>query len=451
MITCSIIKKSQLEGATRLDAEFYQPEYLSFINRLKDCPTLESLASRIICGPFGSAILNSDYKDKGIPLLRVVNLNNDFTNDDNLVFIDQNLSNNLKRYQVFPNDIVVSQRGTIAMFSLVSEDYEKYNISANLISVLKSNNINFLYLVAFLNSKFGNIQLIRKVSGQVQMKITTDDIKEIKVFLPSEEEQSEIAEIVFNSQNKLKKSKTLYQQAEGILLKELGLEGLENKDKLFSIVKLSEVEEAQRFDAEYFQEKYRKLEEKIISKKYKLLEDLVSMKKGIEIGGDSYQEKGRQFIRVSSMSKLGINNNDQKFLGDKLYEKLKADFCPQEGEILLTKDATPGIAYVLKEDIKGIVSSGVLRLKVKDGGVNNEYLSLCLNSVIGQMQAERDAGGSIIKHWKPSEIGKVLIPILPQETQQKIAKLVQESHQARKESKELLEEAKRKVEEMIEN
>ena len=180
----SIIQKSKLEGAMRLDAEYYQPEYLDVLSKISNYPTLFDLARNIICGPFGSAILNSDYKESGLPLLRVNNLNNDFVSTEDLVFIKEKLGDKLKRYQVSSGDIVVSQRGTIAMFSLVSDDYKKYNISANLISILKSDKINFLYLLAFLNGKYGNIQLIRRVSGQVQPKITTDDIKEIKVFLP---------------------------------------------------------------------------------------------------------------------------------------------------------------------------------------------------------------------------------------------------------------------------
>ncbi len=82
--------------------------------------------------------------------------------------------------------------------------------------------------------------------------------------------------------------------------------------------------------------------------------------------------------------------------------------------------------------------------------IESEYLALCLNSIIGQMQAERDAGGSVIAHWKPEQIKNILIPILPKTTQQKIAELVQKSHESRKKAKELSEEAKRKVEEMIE-
>jgi len=65
------------------------------------------------------------------------------------------------------------------------------------------------------------------------------------------------------------------------------------------------------------------------------------------------------------------------------------------------------------------------------------------------MQIERDAGGLVISHWKAEQVKKLQVPILTKSTQQKIADLVLQSHQARKKAKELLEKAKREVEEFI--
>lgn len=39
MITYSIIQKLQLESAKRLDAEYYQPEYLNTVEKLKNFQT----------------------------------------------------------------------------------------------------------------------------------------------------------------------------------------------------------------------------------------------------------------------------------------------------------------------------------------------------------------------------------------------------------------------------
>lgn len=101
--------------------------------------------------------------------------------------------------------------------------------------------------------------------------------------------------------------------------------------------------------------------------------------------------------------------------------------------------------------VEGIISSGILRLKLKDKEIENEYLALYLNSVIGQMHAERDGGGSIITHWKPEQIKNVLIPILSKQTQTEISDLVKKSHESRKRAKLLLGQAKKEVEGLIES
>ena len=232
-------------------------------------------------------------------------------------------------------------------------------------------------------------------------------------------------------------------------MKELSLKDFKPKEELSYIVNLSEAKSAYRADAEYFQPKYEKLMSKIKSQNAKFLGNIVSMKKGTEPGSGAYQEKGKLFIRVSSLSKYGIENKGQKYLSDELYQKLKQNYEPRLGEILLTKDATPGIAYVLKGPIDGIISSGILRLKLKNNEIESEYLALCINSIVGQMQAEKDGGGSIITHWRPDQIKNVLIPILPKPTQQRIAELVRKSHETRSKAKQLLEEAKNNIEKLI--
>ena len=67
-----------------------------------------------------------------------------------------------------------------------------------------------------------------------------------------------------------------------------------------------------------------------------------------------------------------------------------------------------------------------------------------------QLQAERDCNGAIIQHWKPSDIEKVIIPVLDMDEQKEIAEKVQESFRLRKKSKELLDIAVKAVEMAIE-
>ena len=73
-----------------------------------------------------------------------------------------------------------------------------------------------------------------------------------------------------------------------------------------------------------------------------------------------------------------------------------------------------------------------------------------LNSIVVKLQAERDAGGSIIQHWKPSEIENVIIPILPMNEQQMIANKVKQSFKMREDAQDLLLQAKHIIEKTIE-
>ncbi len=89
-----------------------------------------------------------------------------------------------------------------------------------------------------------------------------------------------------------------------------------------------------------------------------------------------------------------------------------------------------------------------MNLKTKE--VLPDYLTTVLNSLVVQLQAQRDTGGSIIQHWRINEIENVIIPILPIEIQKEISKKIKESFKLKEISKQLLETAKIAVEKAIE-
>ena len=450
----SIIKKSQLEGACRLDAEYYQPEYLGVDKKIEehDFKTIHDLGIKVFSGPFGSTLKSESYQSEGVPFIRISNISDILIQKDkDLVFISPEEHKRIYGTHLKSGDIVFSKIGTVGRLSVIPDEFGEVNISENNIG-LRSTELppnDRIHLLIFLLSKYGQSQIIRKASGNIQLKLNVTDIESVKIPQVSKFEKEKLTDIYDEILGLREKSESLYSQAEQILLEELGLQDFESDDALYNVVKLSETQESERIDAEYFERKYERLEKKLQENKAQKLGDLVSVKKGVEPGSEAYQEEGKLFIRVSSISKDGVNEQDQKYLSDDLYNELKENYKPKSGEILLTKDATPGIAYVLKENIEGIISGGILRLKLKSD-IDAEYLALCINSLIGQLQAQRDAGGSIIKHWKPDQIKQVLIPILSKPTQQKIADLVRKSHEARNKAKELLEQAKHTVERLIE-
>ena len=442
-MTYSIIQKSQLEGGLRLNAEYYQPEYLKIRENIKN---IGFFNFGDIITAFGSG-KNLPQTDNAsfIKFVRTQNVRPIIIDDNGMTFTQQ------KNYpKLNYGDLLFVRVGEgVGNSSVVTKNFQDTTFSDNVIRI-RIKNVNPFYVSVLLNSKIGSLLMEQIKKGSARSLISRENLNSLRIPKIIQEQQIYFEDIVNQSEKLIIESEKIYSQAEKLLLEELGLKNFEVKDDLSYIVNLSETKSAHRADAEYFQPKYEKLVERIKSKNARMLGDLVSMKKGIEPGAEAYQDEGKLFIRVSSLSKYGIEDKDQKYLSEELYQKLKNNYEPKVGEILLTKDATPGIAYVVKGQIEGIISGGILRLKMKDKEIESEYLALCLNSILGQMQAERDGGGSIITHWRPEQIKSILIPVLPKSTQQKIADLVQKSHEAHSKAKQLLEEAKNKVANLIE-
>ena len=173
------------------------------------------------------------------------------------------------------------------------------------------------------------------------------------------------------------------------------------------------------------------------------------MTKSIEPGSEYYGDEGVPFIRVSDVSTMGIDAPSIKI--PKTTVPSIESLYPKKDTILFSKDGSVGIAYKMEKDVEAVTSGALLHLRVKDSAkVIPDYLTLVLNSEIVQLQAERDASGAIIQHWKPSDIAKVVIPILPYDAQSEIVKKVQESFTFRRRAEQLIGIAVRTVEIAIE-
>ena len=437
----------------RIDGEYYHPSFLdleSKIENLKNEP-FGNLVKEIRCGPFGSTVLKDTYLDDGVIVARPFNLINYSLERGNLVFIDEaDLKKGLRVYQ--EGDIFFSRVGDVHC-GIVPKFDKKITISPNIIAVkVKKEKVNPYFATIFFNSKYGFPQIVRGLKVVAQPTIQTDLVAKLRIVVPSSGFQEIIENLFVKSLSLQDNSKFFYSQAEQLLLSELELLEWKPKRTLSFIKNFSNTIESDRFDAEYFQPKYEEIVEAI--KKYKggfdELGSLVKIKKSVEPGSEAYQENGIPFVRVSNLSKFELSDNNQQFISEELYDELKTH-QPKKGEILLSKDATPGMAYYLNEETqKMIVSGGILKLKMDSKQILPEYLTLVLNSVIVQKQIERDAGGSIINHWRPDQVKATLISILKIDKQEEIKALVEKSFNDRKLSKSLLEIAKRGVEMAIE-
>lgn len=319
-------------------------------------------------------------------------------------------------------------------------------IGSSGLSVLRAKNIEVEYLLAFCKTDYFIKCLMRANKASMYPAVSNTDILDMPLFVPSDTFKSLIVKIIRKSLACLSKAKDTYNNASSLFLSEFGLADWKSQYHLTFVKNYSDIKQARRIDAGYFQPKYDEIINAIkgCSSGWDILENLVTVKKCVEVGRKAYLDEGVPFVRVSNLSPFRITKAE--CISEELYHKIK-QHQPRKGEILFSKDATPGVAYYLNEmPQKMIPSSGLLRLKNKTDKVNNEYLTLALNSVLIKEQVKRDCGGSVISHWRPDQVKSTLIPILSRERQKEIQQKVKDACNFRKQSELLLDYAKRAIE-----
>lgn len=450
----SVVKLSEViksSYSSRWDSFYFQKEFLKDEKIVKTWESLENIA--IIKS--GTTPKDRDETLKtGVVLLKTNDIRNNILLDkgNDYFYISEAVNNEMISSQVASNDILINIVGAttevVGRVSFVPQNFKKANITQAMSFIrLTDSKYSPFFVFIFLQTKYGLKQTRRIARPTGQYNINNIELGSYKVPSVSDTFQSKIESLVKSAHAKLEESKSLYSQAEDLLLGELGLKDWRPKNTLHTTKKFSDFAQSGRLDAEYYQPKYDDLFEKLSCLNCKRLGKIVSIKKSFDPGSDAYQETGIPFIRVSDISKDGIEKTELHLSPiDFDIPELK----PKKDTILFSKDGSIGIAYKVQSDLNVFTSGALLHLVTTDSSILPDYLTLVLNSVVVKLQAERDSNGAIIQHWKPSDIENVIIPILPEQIQKKIASLIQQSFEYKAQSKQLLEDAKRMVEEEIE-
>lgn len=450
MAVWSSINMSYGLANKRLDAERYKPQYLKnekFLSSIK----FEYLKKYISDISGGATPKGAKYPNNGIRFVRVQNIRDNFFDLSDVVYIDETVHNGqLFRSQIQESDVLLTITGvSYGNSSTAYKEMLPANINQHSVRIALKSGLLPEVLSTFFCCKYGRLQSDSKVTGDTRPALTYPEIGNYIIPIFDMDNQVEIQRLVKESLQQRLLSHSLYHQAEELLAKELQLDQLKLSNKKWYTTRYCEVVGNGRCDGEYYQPKYKQLMEHLSKFKCKALGSLCDFNKGFEIGSSSYKDHGKLFMRVSNISENGIHlGNSDKYLSDFDFHRLKL-FQIEKGDVLCTKDGTIAMCYVIDEEIEGIFSSGIVKLSLNEE-IPTEYLAIVINSVFGKMQANRDCSGALITHWKIGEMKKIQIPIIASTSMNTIADYVIQSKAAKRQSKQLLAQAKHRVEELIE-
>ena len=147
--------------------------------------TVETVGTYANCKS-GYAIKSSDFKAKGIPVIKIGNIQEDYSlNMNGCQYIDNNAN---KLFHVYQNDVVIAMTGaTIGKFAIVPYSKTGYFVNQRVGKFELGNNPikKMPYLINSLKIEYFRNQIFQLANGCAQPNISAEQINNISLLYPS--------------------------------------------------------------------------------------------------------------------------------------------------------------------------------------------------------------------------------------------------------------------------
>ena len=449
MAVFSIVKLSELEGVKRLDAEYYKPVFNSLKTLYKFNIRKLNAISDIA---YGTTPPGGIFEEIGIPFVRSQNFSTGMVNKAEIVFCKNDFHEQNKKSAIRPGDILFAAvGGTIGQIAIVQDSINEGNINQNIARVrILDPSINPYYGGLFFLSKYGQLQIFRFVTGNAQAYLNSLQIGSFKIPILSKQIQDKLGSCFKKIEDFLENSQSIYSQAENLLLEGLGLKDFKPKYEKTYTANLSNALSAHRIDAEYFQPAYEEVVRKI--KEYpngfvKLLKHAENVKPDFD--PTKYPDDNFSYVELADIdSSIGVIHSVNEVKGKEAPSRARR--LLKKGDVIVSsvEGSLEKVALVDKEHDACLASTGFFQFRPLD--ILPEVILVLSKTIVLQSQLKKKCSGTILTAVPKESLRDIIIPILPLKTQQEIASLVQQSHEARRKAKELLEVAKKAIEIAIE-
>ncbi|EAJ8617694.1 restriction endonuclease subunit S [Campylobacter jejuni] len=456
----SVLKLSEVKKNIdfRIDDSFWTMK-LIYNNKLN----YKKIGECLLKSQYGISI-NMNEEGDGVPIYRMNDIDNMLCNFEvkKYALIDKN---ELQTFRLNYGDVLFNRTNSyefVGRTGIFYNNRENFVFASYLVRLVCNKEILLPeYLTVFLNTHIGKKEIRRRARPSInQTNVNPEELKEIKIPIFPMEFQLEIQNLVKDSHKALEESKELYKKAEETLYLELGLDPKNPLQSLLdskidhsikslniSIRTLKEsFLKTGRLDSEYYQSKYEDIEKFVKSypNGYDSFSSIINNK------DTNFTPKNNENYSYIELANIGNNGNISEPISD-LGKNLptRARRIVSKGDVIISsiEGSLSSCALITQEFDKHLVSTGFFVLNSKL--LNGETLLVMFKSQIFQEYLKKFPSGTILCAINKEELSKILIPKIDSTTQEKIAKYIQESFNLRKKSKQLLDNAKIKVEEQI--
>ncbi|MEL6038208.1 MAG: restriction endonuclease subunit S, partial [Methanothrix soehngenii] len=170
----------------------------------------------IVAGPFGSNLKVSDYKDEGIPIIRLQNIDYGKFIDKEIKYISHEKARELAYHSFRAGDLVLAKLGDPIGKTCIVPDYFKDGIVvADVVRVRVADGlVDKKFIMYSLNSVATKNQLINGTIGSTRPRVNLDQIRDIQILVPPLNEQRKIAAILSSVDAAIEQTDAIIAQTE---------------------------------------------------------------------------------------------------------------------------------------------------------------------------------------------------------------------------------------------
>lgn len=333
----------------------------------------------VVAGPFGSNLKVADYRDEGVPIIRLQNIERGkFVNKD-IKYISFEKAEELSYHSFVKGDVVLAKLGDpIGKTCIVPDFLEKGIVVADVVRMrIDEKKVDKRYIMQVLNSKIVSSQLRKGVIGTTRPRVNLDQVRDLLVPVPQISEQHATAEVLYCVDLTIQKTDEVIAKTERLkkgLMQQLLTKGIGHKEfKDTPIGKMPTVWE-------------------IMS----LGDVAAELGSGLTPFGGSrtYLEHGIPLIRSQNVQMNKLDFADIVYISQETHRDMKRSTVFPGDLLLNITGASIGRVAVVPESVtEANVNQHVCRIRFSER-MDSEFASFYLSSPKGQQQILSSQAGA---------------------------------------------------------
>ena len=429
----------------RIDADFYKKsdvELELFLNKSCNGLKIKNIASEVQERFKKSMSEEFQYNDIGNTDIRFGKINTNILKSINAPgrasFINQ------------IDDILISTVRPNRNANAIVNQKDFLQVVSNGFCNLRTKGINANYIFIFSKTKYFIDTLIRATTSSMYPSVSNKNILEVPFYLPLNNEVEYISKLVSDARELIIKSEKYYVEATKILEQEIGLDDIKFETPKNYFASFSEAIDFMRIDSEYFQPKFRKINELVKSYKNgyeRLLSNIIYVKPDFNVS--SHKVANIKYIELSKINPvMGFIDDVDEI--DKKDAPSRAKRMVMTGDVIASSVVgSVDKAGLVSENENGFIASNGF-FQFRSNYYSPEFLLILIKSTIIKEQFQQQSTGGILSAVPEQNLKHIVIPKIDIDIQKKITVLVKDAHQKARTSKDLLAQAKNRVEQLIE-